>query len=276
MGAALCGPDGGPPGGGWTIELHTDRGVPPQEPYRNAAPVPVGPMLERLIDPGGPCALTHVRLVCQEPGEKEGSRRAIRVEPPVLFGPQDLALVRVEVRRAPEVRVPAPKIEVKREPEPDGAHPRLSCAPVGAMTKGGSMAGRRGLGAIEDQIKQARELMDRFLALNPSRDDKNDVDLKLTKCQGLYEAENIVNVPVITHIASSICFDELIERLQAMVAKYTRVPTTPPPPKAEEGLPWYAWAGIGLGGLAGISVLVWALMPKPQAVPAGKGSGKAA
>jgi len=264
IGAALCGPDGGPPAGEWAIELHTDRALPPrsQGAAKPAGPA-VGPMLERMVDPEGPCALTHARLVCHE-GRGESSR-AVRFEPPVLFGADELALVRVEVRRAPEVRVPAPRIVIRKEPEPEGHQPRLSCAPQEGL-KGGSMA-RRALGAIEDQIKQARELMDRFVTLNPSRDDKNEVDLKLSKCEGLYEAENIVNLPLITHIASSVCFDELIDKLQSMVARYTRTPVPTPGAKPAEGMPWYAWAGIGLGALAGLGFLAWAVAPKPAAAP---------
>jgi hypothetical protein len=268
VGVEFCGPDGGPPSGEWLIELHTDWSIAGQATScaREGTPTfPVGPMMERVLDPDGPSALTHVRLVCRGgPGEKDVAK-ALRVEPPVVFGAGELALVRVEVRKAPEVRVPPPRIVVLREPEPVGRHPMLAWAPREGP-KGGSMARGRGLGAIEDQIRQARDLMTRFVALNPSTDDKNEVDLKLSKCEGLYEAENIVNVPLLTHIASGVCFDQLIEKLQAMISKYTRVPTPRPGGTPSEGLPWYAWAGMGVGAVAVLGFLAWAISPKPQQI----------
>lgn len=57
----------------------------------------------------------------------------------------------------------------------------------------------------------------------------------------------------------------------ARPAPPVRPPTTTPPrpPAAEEGLPWWAYLGIGLGGLAALGGAIYLLAPTPAPAVAG-------
>jgi hypothetical protein len=120
---------------------------------------------------------------------------------------------------------------------------------------------------VTDQIAQTRTLIEVFLRLNPTADDKASVDEKLAKCQGIYEAENIVDLPLITHVGSRICYDELIQKLTQMIAKY-RGPVIVP---AAAGFPWWGYVAIGGGALLGLGLLVALFVPKsPIVITKGK------
>lgn len=113
------------------------------------------------------------------------------------------------------------------------------------------------LGDVTTSIPQARTLTDTFLRLNPSADDRAQVDEKMAKCQGLYEAESIVNIPLVTHVASSVCYDELIQLLTEKIAKYRPIIALP----STSTFPWWGYLAIGGGGLLAIGALVMALRP---------------
>jgi hypothetical protein len=117
------------------------------------------------------------------------------------------------------------------------------------------------LGDVTTSIPQARTLIDTFLRLNPSADDKARVDEKLAKCQGLYEAEGIVNLPLVTHVASSVCYDELIQTLTELIAKYRPIIALP----STSSFPWWGYLAIGGGGLLALGALVMALRPSGTA-----------
>ena len=118
---------------------------------------------------------------------------------------------------------------------------------------------------VTAQITQARTLMNTFLTLNPSADDRSEVNLKIAKCEGLYEAENVVDLPLVTHIASGICYDELIGTLTSKIASLRRVPPAP-----AAGFPWWGYVAIGGGGLALIGLVIAALTRSTPVVVTGR------
>lgn len=113
------------------------------------------------------------------------------------------------------------------------------------------------------QITQARTLIDTFLKLNPSADDRASVDEKLAKCQGIYEAEAVVDVPLLTHTASTICYDELIQKVNELILKYKGSGIVLPGVLA--AFPWWGYAAIAAGGLILVGGLVAALAPRSSA-----------
>jgi len=122
------------------------------------------------------------------------------------------------------------------------------------------------LGDIQASIARARSLMDEFLKLKPSADDRREVDIKLQKCEGLYEAENVIDLPIISHLASGVCFDELIDKLERLIARLKTPATLPTQPKDDGGIPWYGWAAIAAGGVGTLAILFSALSPKAAPV----------
>lgn len=124
---------------------------------------------------------------------------------------------------------------------------------------------------VTAQIAQTRTLIEVFLRLNPTSDDKASVDEKLAKCQGIYEAEAVVDLPLITHVASQICYDELIQKLNQVIAKY-RTPVSP----VSTAFPWWGYVAIAGGGLLGVGLLVSLLVPKGPIVVTQRGKGRAA
>lgn len=124
---------------------------------------------------------------------------------------------------------------------------------------------------VSAQIAQTRTLIEVFLRLNPTSDDKASVDEKLAKCQAIYEAEAVVDLPLITHVASQICYDELIQKLSQVIAKY-RVPVV----LTASAFPWWGYVAIAGGGLVGLGLLVSLFAPKAPIVVAQRGKGKAA
>lgn len=91
-------------------------------------------------------------------------------------------------------------------------------------------------------------LFDVFLRLNPSADDKAAVDEKLAKCQAIFEAESAVDLPLITHVGSRICYDELTKKLTELIVKYRGVVPTASP------FPW--WGYVIISGLAALTGLL--------------------
>jgi len=122
---------------------------------------------------------------------------------------------------------------------------------------------RTALGDVDAQIKEAKRLMDLFLSMKPSEEDKASVNLKLEKCQALYDAEGVVNIPLITHVASAVCFDELVDKLNELVNKYRRTPIPGAVAPTTSGFPTWGYVAIGAGALVGVGALAWALSPKP-------------
>jgi hypothetical protein len=273
LGAEICSiPDLGDSVREWSVEIHTETAPP-------AAPVEGAPIRRPAVAPresyyrdlafGSAAALTHVRTICVT---MKGRRftRAARMPAPIPVKAGDRARVEVQVHRDPRTqRVAQPLIALFEEPPRGGlaAVPRLvyedreeKKRPTGGL----AMRGTR-LGAIEDTMRQAREVIDQFLRLNPSSDDKRSVDILLVECQAIYEGENIVNLPLITHVASGICFDKLISRVRDKIAKYTAVPVRPPVAPKDEGWPWWAYGLAGLGGLGAVAGVVALLAPKRPA-----------
>lgn len=258
----------------WGVELHTEGALPAAAAPRAAA-VGDARWAERYTADArsrGRAALTHIKLVCVTRAAGRSSR-AVRLPEPLAVPPGAALRVEVEVYRGPGAP-PAgrPSVTVFEEPGPGlSAIPRLEYEePQRGDARRSHMAEKRMGQAIDSLMRQVRELTDKFLRLNPSSDDRSDVDVKMAKCQALYEGENVLNLPIITHAASTVCFEQLVEKLEDKIRKYTAAPpvTPPRPPAKEEGLPWWGYVGIGLGGLAALAGIVYIIAPKAPAAAA--------
>lgn len=111
------------------------------------------------------------------------------------------------------------------------------------------------------EITQARTLISTFLTLNPSAADRSEVDTKLAKCQGIYEAENVVDLPLVTHVASQVCYDELISTLTSKIAALRAAQ-----PGLLASFPWWGYVAIGGGGLLVLGTLFALFSSRSQPV----------
>jgi hypothetical protein len=276
VGAVVCSvPDLGDDVAAWAVELHTETGGPSEmgahRPMREPGPAEVpSESFFQDIAFRSRAALTHVKTRCAT-RKGRSFAKAVRLPAPVALMPGDRARVQVDVYRDPRTqRLSQPSLRVFEEPARGGLDgtPRLVYEGRDEDNVwGGPSMGRKGLGAVEDSMRQARTLIDRLLSLNPSADDRQSVDRLLVECQAIYEGENVVDIPIITHVASQICFNKLIERVNDKIAKYTRPPVVVPP-AAGSGWPWWAYGLAGLGGLILVGGAVALLAPKAAPAPA--------
>lgn len=263
--------------------MHTEGALPADAGRAQPASVGSATWAEQYTTEAkahGRAALTHIKMVCRTMSGGSSSK-TVRLPQPLALGPDVVLKVEIEVYRGPGA-APAgrPSVTVFEEPGPGlSAIPRLEYEePEKGETRRSDM-GRKGLGdAVDSLMKQARELTDQFLRLNPSSDDRSSVDVLMAECQALYEGENVINIPILTHAASTVCFEKLIDKLKDKIKKYTPV-VTPilPGVKPSEGFPWWGYVGVGLGGLAALGGIVYLLAPKAAAAAAAAPArGKAA
>lgn len=283
VGAEVCRAEAGDAILSWGVELHTEGALPAAAATARAAAVGDAAPAERYTADArssGRAALTHIKLVCRTRAGGPSSR-AVRLPRPFALAPGAALRVEVEVHRGPGAPAAGrPSVAVFEEPGPGlSAIPRLEYEePPRGGARRSDMAEKRMGQAVESLMRQVRELTDKFLRLNPSSDDRSDVDVKMAKCQALYEGENVLNIPIITHAASTVCFEQLVEKLEDKIRRYTAAPPAPPgPPRPkDEGLPWWGYVGIGLGGLAALAGIVYVIAPKAPAAAAAPARGRAA